>query len=71
MKEPKLIDAEKQYYLALNAFNENGFFILINNEQYTNLEEVITIHENLCTIHSDYCLCRRLKTYYYDSKGII
>lgn len=47
MKEPKLIDAEKQYYLALSEFQKNGFFMLIDNEQYSDLEEEITIHKNL------------------------
>lgn len=47
MREPKLIDAEKQYYLALSAFQKNGFFMLIDNEQYSDLEEEITIHKNL------------------------
>lgn len=47
MQKPKLIDAEKQYYLALNAFQKNGFFMLIDNEQYSDLEEEIKIHENL------------------------
>lgn len=47
MREPKLIDAEKQYYLALSAFQNNGFFMLIDNEQYSDLEEEIKIHKNL------------------------
>lgn len=47
MREPKLIDAEKQYYLALSAFQKNGFFMLIDNKQYTDLEIEIKIHENL------------------------
>lgn len=47
MKEPKLIDAEKQYYLALDAFKKNGFFLLIDNKQCDDLEEEIIIHKNL------------------------
>jgi hypothetical protein len=47
MRKPKLIDAEKQYYLALNAFQNNGFCMLIDNEQYSDLEEEIKIHKNL------------------------
>jgi hypothetical protein len=37
------IDAEKQVYVALQAFQENGFFILVDNRQVENLNELILI----------------------------
>lgn len=33
------IDVEKQIYVALDAFNKNGFFILIDNEQAESLDQ--------------------------------
>jgi hypothetical protein len=39
----KEIDAEKQVYVALQAFQENGFFILVDNRQVENLNELILI----------------------------
>lgn len=39
----KEVDAEKQVYVALQAFQENGFFILVDNRQVENLNELILI----------------------------
>jgi hypothetical protein len=39
----KEIDAEKQVYVALQAFQENGFFILVDNKQVESLNEIILI----------------------------
>jgi hypothetical protein len=39
----KEIDAEKQVYVALQAFQENGFFILVDNRQVESLNELILI----------------------------
>lgn len=33
MKKRKTVDAEKQVYIALDAFQRNGFFVFINNRQ--------------------------------------
>lgn len=41
----KAIDAEKQVYVALNAFQNNAFFILIDNRQVESLEEEILVNE--------------------------
>ena len=41
-KVPK-IDVEKQIYVALDAFENNGFFILIDNEQVEKLDEKFLI----------------------------
>lgn len=41
------IDPEKQYYLALEAFVKNGFFLIINNTQVESLKEKIAIQDNM------------------------
>lgn len=38
-----LIDAEKQFYVALDAFVKNGFFILVDDRQVEGLEEEILV----------------------------
>ncbi len=39
----KQIDPEKQVYVALDAFQKNAFFILVNNYQVDSLEETIRL----------------------------
>lgn len=39
----KDIDAEKQVYVALHAFQQNGFFILVNDKQIDSLEESLQL----------------------------
>ena len=46
LKERKLIDAEKQVYIALNAFQENGYFLLIDNVQSESLQQKIRLTEH-------------------------
>lgn len=41
----KNIDAEKQIYIALNAFQKNGYFVLINNIQIESLEQEFDISQ--------------------------
>jgi hypothetical protein len=43
MKERKHIDAEKQVYVALDAFMKNAYFILIDNKQAETLEQEVKI----------------------------
>jgi hypothetical protein len=43
LKTKKNIDAEKQVYIALNAFQQNGFFILIDDKQAESLEETVLL----------------------------
>ncbi|ALG66536.1 hypothetical protein [Beggiatoa leptomitoformis] len=38
------VDWQKQYALALEAFQHNGFIILINQEQITDLDAEITLY---------------------------
>ncbi len=45
LKAKQLIDAEKQVYIALNAFQKNGFFILVDNEQLEELEQRVTLKD--------------------------
>jgi hypothetical protein len=45
MKRRKVIDAEEQVYKAWQAFQQNGFFIIINNRQVENLEEEVWLGE--------------------------
>ena len=46
MKKGDLIDAEKQTYVALDAFQKNGFFILVDDQQVENLKEEILINDD-------------------------
>jgi hypothetical protein len=43
MKERKKIDFEKQFYIALDAFQRNGYFVLVDNKQSDSLEQVVAI----------------------------
>ncbi|GAB3979340.1 hypothetical protein GCM10028806_44460 [Spirosoma terrae] len=43
IRNKRLIDSEKQVYVALDAFQKNGFFILIDNHQAETLDETIAI----------------------------
>ena len=44
-KTKGLVDAEKQIYVALDAFQKNGFFILIDEVQAESLDQKIEISE--------------------------
>lgn len=46
LKARKKIDGEKQVYTALDAFQKNGFFVLIDNLQSENLTQEIELSEN-------------------------
>jgi hypothetical protein len=43
MRERKRIDAEKQVFIALDAFQKNAFFVLVNDRQAESLEERVTL----------------------------
>lgn len=43
LKKKQVIDAEKQVYIALNAFQKNIFFVLIDNSQAEELNQMITL----------------------------
>lgn len=46
-KEFRMIDGEQQVYVALDAFQKNGFFILIEQKQAETLEERILLRPNM------------------------
>lgn len=46
LKKARSIDAEKQYYIALDAFQKNGFFMLVDNYQVGDLEEPIIVGDD-------------------------
>ena len=46
LKRPKPIDSEKQVYIALDAFQKNGFFVLIDTLQSESLDQQVMLHEN-------------------------
>jgi hypothetical protein len=45
LKAKKQVDAEKQCLVALDAFQKNGYFILIDNIQATDLNQMIVVNE--------------------------
>lgn len=42
-RNKKMIDAEKQVYVALDAFQKNGFFVLADDQQCTSLDQQIQL----------------------------
>lgn len=46
LKNKKEIDVEKQIYVALEAFQKNGFFILVDDQQVSELDQKIQLKEN-------------------------
>jgi hypothetical protein len=46
LKSKKPIDGEKQVYVALDAFQKNGFFVLVDNQQCTSLEQAVPLTAN-------------------------
>ncbi len=47
LKSKQVIDAEKQAYIALDAFLKNGYFVLIDNLQAESLEQRLQISESM------------------------
>jgi len=43
LKDRKKIDAEQQVYVALDAFQKNLYFVLVNNKQAESLDEEVRI----------------------------
>ncbi|WP_373549447.1 hypothetical protein [Haliscomenobacter sp.] len=43
LKDKKRIDAEKQVYVALHAFQNNGYFVLIDDVQSEDLEQKVQL----------------------------
>jgi hypothetical protein len=45
LKEKRKVDAEKQFLTALDAFQKNGYFVLIDNIQAESLEQMVVIND--------------------------
>lgn len=45
LKKKKLIDAEVQVYTALDAFQKNAFFVLVDNIQSEKLEQQVMLNK--------------------------
>lgn len=43
LRTRKPIDAEKQVYVALDAFQKNGFFVLVDNQQCESLDQQVQL----------------------------
>jgi len=50
LSKRKKIDVEAQKSLAVKAFESNGFFLLVNDKQLTELDETIKITPNTSVI---------------------
>lgn len=46
LKPKQLIDVEKQVYIALDAFQKNGFFVLVDNQQLEELDQVVNLQNS-------------------------
>lgn len=45
LKKRQVIDPEKQVYVALDAFQKNGFFIIVDNIQVEELNQKIKLNQ--------------------------
>ena len=45
LKKRRFIDEEEQVYRALNAFQCNGFFVLVNELQVESLDQVVPLQQ--------------------------
>jgi hypothetical protein len=46
LKARRTIDAEKQVYVALDAFQKNGYFVLIDNIQSESLDQPVLLKKD-------------------------
>ena len=46
LTQGKQVDVERQKKIAINAFQSSGFFLLVNNRQVTELDDVVIITPN-------------------------
>ena len=45
-KKKAQVDPEKQVYVALDAFQKNGFFVLVDDVQVTSPEEIVSLRKD-------------------------
>ena len=43
LKKKRVLDPEKQAYIALESFSKNGFFVLVDNKQVSDLNEELIV----------------------------
>lgn len=43
MRERRVVDPEKQVYVALDAFKKNGYFVLVDDQQVESLNQKVLI----------------------------
>lgn len=46
LKKRQVIDVEKQIFIALDAFQKNGFFILVDNQQLEQLDQQVDLRSD-------------------------
>lgn len=46
LRKPKLVSYDQQLELALQAFESNGFFVLVDDKQVEDLDVPVTLTEN-------------------------
>lgn len=46
LKAKRKVDGEQQYLTALNAFQKNGYFVLIDNIQGESLDQMVVVNSN-------------------------
>lgn len=44
LKPKQVIDVEQQIYIALEAFQKNGFFVLVDQQQLETLDQLVQLH---------------------------
>jgi hypothetical protein len=45
LKKGRKIDPEKQFFIALDAFKKNGYFLLIDNIQAESLDQMVVVNK--------------------------
>lgn len=46
MAKKKIIDPEKQVFIALDSFLNNGYFVLVDDRQASSLDELVLVEKN-------------------------
>ena len=46
MRERKKVDVEKQIYIALDAYQKNGYFVLVDDKQADSLDQEVIIQSS-------------------------
>jgi hypothetical protein len=46
LRQPRRIDPERQYELAVTAFGRNGFVVLVDDRQVEELDDIVDLHRD-------------------------